>query len=135
MAQISHQIEHRVLYADTDAMGVIYYANYLRIYEAGRSDFMRKIGCPNKKMTESGIVCPAISVNIEYLKFAKFDQNIKVVTSVKNKPITKLEFIQEMFDEENNLLNKAIITLVFVNTKTNKATRCPDWLLKLFEKL
>jgi acyl-CoA thioester hydrolase len=41
---IEHEMKYRVLYADTDAMGVMYYANYLRIYEAARADFMRKLG-------------------------------------------------------------------------------------------
>ena len=41
---IEHEMKYRVLYADTDAMGVMYYANYLRVYEAARGEFMRKLG-------------------------------------------------------------------------------------------
>lgn len=133
MKQISHEIEYRVLYADTDAMGVVYYANYLRIYEAARGDFMRKIGFSFGKMRQQGIVCPAINVNIEYIRFAKFDQVVKVISTIKKRPAAKLVFIQEMFDEEMNLLNRAIVTLGFVKRENHKATRCPEWLLKLFE--
>ncbi len=133
MKELSEEIEYRVLYADTDAMGVMYYANYLRIYEAGRGSLMRKIGFSFSKMEELGIVCPAINVNIEYLRFVKFDQNIKVRTTINKLPAAKLEFVQEIFDKNNNLLNRAIVNLGFVKTESGRATRCPAWLLNMLK--
>lgn len=132
MQPIKHQLNYRILYADTDAMGVVYYANYLRIYEAARGDFMRKIGFSFNKMEEYGIVCPAIKAEIEYIRFAKFDQVVNVITTISEKPVAKLDFLQEMYNEESVLLNKAKITLGFVKTKNQRATRCPNWLLELF---
>ncbi len=130
---IKHTMPYRIIYADTDAMGIMYYANYLRVYEAARGDFMRKIGFSFSEMEVKGIVCPAINVNLEYLRFAKFDHEVKIVTSVEKIPASKLEFIQEMYDSNNNLLNRAIIVLGFVNTEKLKAVRCPEWIVSLFK--
>ncbi len=130
---IKHEMSYRILYADTDAMGVMYYANYLRVYEAARGDFMRKTGLSLSEMESRGIVCPAINVNIEYFRFAKFDQEVKIISYVEGVPSSKLIFTQEMFDSENNLINRAFVTLGFVNTEKFKAVRCPEWLSGLFK--
>ena len=130
---IKHEIKYRILYADTDAMGVMYYANYLRVYEAGRGDFMRKIGFSFSEMEAKGIICPAINVNVEYFKFAKFDWEVRVISTVKNTPSSKLEFVQEMYDPDNNLVNRAIVTLGFVNNEKFRAVRCPSWVVELFQ--
>ncbi|HPX75927.1 MAG TPA: thioesterase family protein, partial [Bacteroidales bacterium] len=126
---IEHEMKYRVLYADTDAMGVMYYANYLRIYEAARGEYMRKLGFSFSEAEAKGIVCPAINVNLEYHRFAQFDEEVTVKTCVKEIPRVKLVFHQNMYDKDNNLLNSAIITLGFVNTEKFKAVRCPEWIL------
>jgi len=129
---IKHAMKYRVIYADTDAMGVMYYANYLRVYEAARGDFMRKIGFSFSEMEVKGILCPAINVNLEYFRFAKFDTEVTIETSVNKIPSSKLEFIQEMYDSNNTLLNRAIVVLGFVRTNKFKAVRCPEWIAELF---
>ncbi len=130
---ISTEYFHRVLYADTDAMGVMYYANYLRVYEAARGDFIRKLGLSLSEMEQKGIICPAINVNIEYHKFAKFDQEVKVISTVKELPLVKLEFIQEMYAPDDSLVNRAIVRLGFIDSQRSKAIRCPAWILELFK--
>jgi acyl-CoA thioester hydrolase len=126
-------MQYRIIYADTDAMGVMYYANYLRVYEAARGDFMRKIGFSFSEMEKRGIVCPAINVNLEYFRFAKFDNEVTIITSVEKIPASKLEFIQEMYDTDNTIINRAIVTLGFVNSEKFKAVRCPEWIMSLFK--
>ncbi len=130
---IKHTMQYRIIYADTDAMGVMYYANYLRVYEAARGDFMRKIGFSFSEMEKRGIVCPAINVNLEYFRFAKFDNEVTIITSVEKIPASKLEFIQEMYDTDNTIINRAIVTLGFVNSEKFKAVRCPEWIMSLFK--
>lgn len=130
---IKNEIKYRILYADTDAMGVMYYANYLRVYEAARGEFMRSIGFSFSEMEARGIICPAINVNIEYFLFAKFDWEVKVVSSVEGIPSSKLIFTQEMFSPDNKIVNRAVITLGFVNSERHKAVRCPIWVAELFE--
>ncbi|MDD2635343.1 MAG: thioesterase family protein [Bacteroidales bacterium] len=129
---ISTEYYHRVIYADTDAMGVMYYANYLKVYEAARGDLMRKIGFSFSDMGDKGIICPAISVNIKYHKFAKFDQEVKIVSTIKELPVVKLEFEQIMYSADGEVLNKAVVRLGFVDEQRAKAVRCPQWILKIF---
>ncbi len=130
---IKHEMNYRVLYADTDAMGVMYYANYLRVYEAARGEFMRNLDFSFREAEKKGIICPAINVNIEYLKFVEFDQEVKIVTMVKDVPRVKLEFIQEMYLSDGSLVNRATVKLGFVDKSRNKAVRCPYWIKQLFE--
>lgn len=129
---ISHKIDYRVLYADTDAMGVMYYANYLRLYEAGRGDYMRKIGYPRKKMEDMKIVCPALKVEINYIGAARLDDELIIVTKIAEKPIVKILFDQKIYNKNNELINSAVITIGFLNLKSNKLTRCPKELAQLF---
>lgn len=125
-------MKYRVLYADTDAMGVMYYANYLRVYEAARGDFMRKIGFSFSESEAKGIVCPAITVTVDYVRSAKFDEEVSIVSIIEEMPKVKLVFHQTMYDCNKNILNKAVITLGFVKTENFRAVRCPDWLNEIF---
>jgi len=130
---ITTEHKHRVLYGDTDAMGVMYYANYLRVYEAARGDFMRKIGFSFAEMEKQGIVCPAINVNIDYIRFAKFDWEVTVKSTVKELPLAKLEFTQEMYSPDGELVNRAIVKLGFIDQERSRAVRCPEWMLEYFK--
>lgn len=129
---IKHEMNYRILYADTDAMGVMYYANYLRVYEAARGEFMRKLGFSFGEMEKKGIICPAINVNIEYFRFVEFDREVKIISIVNDVPLVKLEFFQEMYLDDGTLVNRAIVKLGFVDKHKHKAIRCPEWIKQLF---
>ncbi len=67
------EIEHRVGYAETDAMAIVHHSNYLRWFEMGRVDMCRQLGIPYSKLEEMGIWIPVISANCEYKVPAVFD--------------------------------------------------------------
>lgn len=127
-------MKYRLLYADTDAMGIMYYANYFRVYEAARSELMRSIGLSLSEVEAKGIICPAVNVNAEYIRAAKFDEEVTIITTIDSVPQVKFIFHQTMYDKDQNVLNRAIITLGFVNTEKFKAVRCPEWLKDSFER-
>ena len=77
-----HRIEIRVTYAETDAMGIVYYANYLRWFEMGRTEFFRNLGFPYKKLEEEGMYLPVSEVFCKYLVSAKYDDVLMIETSV-----------------------------------------------------
>jgi len=77
-----HHIEIRVTYAETDAMGIVYYANYLRWFEMGRTEFIRNLGFPYKKLEEEGIYLPVSEVFCKYLVSAQYDDLLIIETSV-----------------------------------------------------
>jgi len=77
-----HRIEIRVTYAETDAMGIVYYANYLRWFEMGRTEFIRNLGFPYKKLEEKGIYLPVSEVFCKYLVSARYDDVLTIETAV-----------------------------------------------------
>jgi acyl-CoA thioester hydrolase len=68
----------RVLYADTDQMGVVYHATYLRWFEAGRAQYMRVRGCSYSRVEGEGIQLPVVEAGLTYLKPAKYDEVLDV---------------------------------------------------------
>jgi len=72
----------RVIYGDTDQMGVVYYANYLRYFEAGRTEFFRSCGGTYLEMEKTGFGLPVIEAHCEYKVSAKFDDVVVVRTWV-----------------------------------------------------
>lgn len=73
----------RVYYEDTDTAGVVYYANYLRYLERGRTEWLRTLGVEQLRLAEeTGIVFAVRSLNIEYLKPARLDDQLAVLTEL-----------------------------------------------------
>ena len=119
--------KYRVLYADTDAMGVVYYGNYLRIYEAARGDFLHKVGMPFSKMaSELNIVCPVANAEINYHKPAYLDEEIVVRTSVVMLRGARMVFDQRIFNAKDELLNDIKVTVAFVDMEKRKPVKYPD---------
>ena len=74
--------EQRIYYEDTDAGGVVYYANYLRYLERGRTEFLRARGFSVRKLHEQGYLIPVMRLEIDYLVPAVLDDLIRVETAV-----------------------------------------------------
>lgn len=83
---------YRVIYGDTDRMGVVYYANYLRWFEIGRTEFLREIGLPYSKIEEAGLHFPVTEVSCRYLKSARYDDMIKIETELASAGRATLTF-------------------------------------------
>jgi acyl-CoA thioester hydrolase len=74
--------ELRVRYAETDAMGVVYYANYLVWFELGRTDWIRAFGVTYREFEEQGILLPVVDAHCAYKTSARYDDLVRVETSV-----------------------------------------------------
>lgn len=72
----------RVTYADTDRMGIVYHANYIKYFEIGRTEFLREIGYPYARLEADGIWLPVASVRCEYKSPARYDDLLVVNTWV-----------------------------------------------------
>lgn len=73
----------RVLFADTDAMGIVYYANYLKWFETGRVELMRKLGMAYRELTGIGVHLPVTEASIRYLSPARYDDLLAIYAEVK----------------------------------------------------
>jgi len=125
--------KYRILYADTDAMGVVYYGNYLRIYEAARGDFLLRIGMPFSKMlSELNIMCPVTNAEINYHKPAHLDDEIVVKTRISMLRGARMIFDQRIFNANDELLNDIKVTVAFVDTEKKHPVKYPDEFDKYF---
>ncbi|WP_067035504.1 acyl-CoA thioesterase [Allomuricauda sp. CP2A] len=120
----------RVRYAETDQMGVVYHGNYTQYLEMGRVEWLRALGVTYKSMEDNGIILPVISLHINYKKSALYDDLITVVTQLKSKPLVKIEFDYKVYNESKELLATAHTVLAFMDKKTNRPIKCPDYILE-----
>lgn len=91
-AGITIVTSHRVIYGDTDQMGVVYYANYLRWFEKGRSEFLREVGLPYKTIEAQGLHFPVTEVSCRYFKSAHYDDVITIATQLTSLGRASLSF-------------------------------------------
>ncbi len=123
------EIQIRVRYGETDQMGVVYHGNYPLYLEMGRIEWLRKLGISYKNMEKNGIMLPVVSLNINYKKSAYYDDLIHVKTQLKKRPTVKIEFEYEITDKKGDVLTTASTVLVFIDMKTNKPVRAPQYIL------
>lgn len=130
---IKSETKIRVRYGETDQMGYVYYGVYAQYYEVGRVEAMRLLGFSYKQIEERGILMPVIDFSITYKKPAFYDDEITVVTYIREKPTgLRLNFEYECFNQAKELLNTGKVTLVLLDKKTNKMCKIPEWFQNAF---
>ena len=130
---ISDEIQIRIRYGETDQMGIVYHGNYPLYLEMGRIEWLRKLGISYKKMEESGIILPVISLSLNFKKSAYYDDVINVKTQLKKTPTARIEFEYKITNEQGDILTTAETTLVFIDMKTNRPIRAPQYILDLID--
>ena len=122
----------KVYYEDTDAGGVVYYANYLKYLERARTEALSIIGLSNKKIkNDYGAFIIVKSCNIEYKKSAYLEDNLQIKSFVESKSKTSFFMSQSIFKDED-LIVKAKVHLVFINEKS-KPVKIPEKILTGFK--
>lgn len=120
----------RVRYGETDQMGVVYYGNYAQYLEQGRTEWLRDLGFSYKWMEANDVMLPVVHMSIDYKAPARYDDLIVVKTTLKKMPTVKIEFYYEIYNESKQLLVTATTILVFIDKKTNKLMKAPDYLIE-----
>jgi acyl-CoA thioester hydrolase len=113
----SSETKLTVRYAETDRMGIVHHSNYPVWFEAGRTDFIRKLGLPYSKIEESGTMLPLIELNCRYKGSSEYEDDIRVITRIKEFSCTRMVFYYEIF--KNNDL-KPIADGETMHVWTNK---------------
>lgn len=109
----------RIYYEDTDAAGVVYYANYLKYMERARTEWCSANGYELRELAEEyGFLMVVRNVNVEYLKPARLGDRLEVVSEAKNAGKTSMVFQHVIRSSENHNLVfcKGSVTLVAVNS-------------------
>ena len=86
----------RVRYAETDKMGVVYYANYFVWFEVGRADLLRSLGWTYREMELAGVSLPVIEAHCEYRRPARYDDDLEVRTEGRMLSLVRMEFSYEV---------------------------------------
>jgi len=132
MIHTKHSI--RVRYAETDPMKYVYYGNYATYFEVARVELFRTIGISYDEIENQGIWLPVSDYKIKYIRPALYDQELEIHTYVKKIPGVRIEFEYEIYNEEHTKITEASTTLFFLDAKTKKVIKCPDFLMKMIEK-
>ena len=122
----------KVYYEDTDAGGVVYYANYLNFLERARTEAINNIVLSNKKIKENfGALIIVKSCNIDYKKSAHLEDELNIRSFVKS--ITKTSFsMMQIISREQDIIAEAKVHLVFVNN-LGKPVKIPDIIFDNFK--
>lgn len=122
----------RVYYEDVDVAGIVYYANYLRYLERGRSEWIRDIGIDQSYLIEQEFAFVVTEVNIKYLKPARFNDMLEVVTEVEATGRARMLFKQIVRNKEQKdlIYVQADVSAAGINTRTLKPKALPKQLVK-----
>ena len=119
----------RVYYEDTDAGGVVYYANYLKFLERCRSEWLRHLGFDQRALAqgagaEPGVVFVVAGVTVEYKRPARFDDHLVVSASIRERSRARLTFAQQVH-RGDELLVDAEVRVACVDAASFKPTALP----------
>ena len=126
-------IHHRVRYADTDKMDMVYHGSYIPMLEAGRVDTLREIGWVYEQMEKNGILLPVVDLKLKYLVPARYDQILRIESHVLERPTARLKFSFSIYHEETRLV-QAEVCLAFVDDESGSPTRAPQGLIDSLEE-
>lgn len=120
----------RVYYEDTDAGGVVYYANYLRYLERARTEMLRALGFEQDKLAQDhNIIFIVRKVTIDYLRPAIFNEELTVNAKIAGLRKASMLFEQTIHNKQNDLLCQAEIRIACINNKTMKPVSIPAFII------
>ena len=125
---------HRVSYGETDAMGVLYYAEYLHIFERARSQFLRERGMGYSVVEERGIILPVREAWCRYRVPARYDDLLWVHCGVHEWSRASMTIIYEFWTEDRSRLTAQGYTVHPMVNREGKPVAVPDWFKELCER-
>lgn len=121
-----HSVKIRVRYGETDQMGYVYYGNYAEYFEVGRVEMLRSLGLTYKDLEEEhGIIMPVTSLNIRYVRPAFYDNELKLITTLREIPGKNIIFHVEIFNAEEKMVCAGSVRLCFIDKKSGTRINTP----------
>ena len=102
---LSHKTPYRVIYGDTDNMGIAYYANYLRWFEIGRTELLRAWGLPYSEIEPKGLLLPVAEARCKYLAPAKYDDLLTIEAALDPEYKGGLKIDYRILSQDENTLH------------------------------
>ena len=126
----------RVYYEDTDAAGLVYYANYLRFMERGRTEWLRALGFEQTELRdEYGIVFAVSKVELEFLKPARFNDSLSVTVEISRAGKASLDLLQRVFRGAEELVCRGAVRIACVDARTMKPCSIPSAVFTELERV
>jgi acyl-CoA thioester hydrolase len=131
--KFTHEISLRVRYSETDQMGYCYYGNYAQYYEVGRVETLRKLGISYKELEADNVMLPVSEFNVRYKYPAKYDDLLRVRTTITEMKGARILFEYSVVNEEDKIISEGSTTLVFVSKDSMKPIQPPDHFMALVQ--
>jgi len=131
--KISNSTVYRVIYGDTDQMGVVYYANYLKWFESGRSELLRQIGFPYSSIERQGFHFPVTEVSCRYAQPARYDDLVRIETTLTEVGRASLSFGYRISRSSDSTVLATGATRHACTDSMGKVTRIPALLARAIE--
>jgi acyl-CoA thioester hydrolase len=116
----------RVRYAETDTMGVVYYANYLVWFEVARTDLLREAGWTYREMEADGYMLPVLEANCVYRQPARYDDEIDVKATGALVSAVRVKFVYDVVRAADDVLLASGYTVHASIDRTGRPCRLPD---------
>lgn len=122
-----------VRYYETDQMGIVHHSNYVRYFECGRTDMLKKLGLPIEQIEQTGVMLPVVAVECRYKVPARLGDTLRVVSIIDKVPMAKLVIRNEIYNPAGQLVCEGSVTLGFIDSVSRRPVRCPEALTRIFE--
>jgi acyl-CoA thioester hydrolase len=119
-----HEIEIRVRYYETDAMGIVHHSRYLTYFELGRTEMLRAAGITYREVEESGLMMVIVRAECRYRKPARYDDLLRLVTKTRRVTAVKLEHEYQLFRDEELLVEGS--TMLACVDRDGEICRVPE---------
>jgi len=127
---VSAETTLRVLYAQTDVMGIMNNVRYFEFFEAGRNNLMREMGMPYTELEKEHYGLSVVESYCKYISTAKYDDVVRIRAYMDEVPSVKVKIHYELFVDER-LIAKGYTILGFINLKTLRPSRPPHKFVEL----
>lgn len=128
-------MQHRVSYGETDTMGVLYYAEYLHLFERGRNAFIRAFGASYKEFEDRGFFLPVREAKCRYRSPARYDNLLNLLTMLPKWGRASVNFHYRIYNEDRGLLLAEGFTEHACVDGRGKPVALPAWFKANFDRL
>ncbi len=136
MKEPIHRTECRVLYGDTDAAGVVYYGNYMRYFELGRTEYMRDlVQISYREIENRGLVLPVIECYARYKASAAYDDLLVIETSINELKNVSCRFSYRIYRKEDDGSQTLLVKGFTVNASVDRSGKLTKFPADLIKKL
>ena len=128
---VKNVTHYRVIYGDCDSMAIVYYANYLKFFEIGRTELLREAGLTYRQVEDSGFFLPTTETCLKYIQPALYDDLLRIETTIAFVKRASSRFDYTIYREDDTLVRGYTIHACL--DRDDKIVRFPDFLLTILK--